>query len=88
MTTLRAELPDQGALTGLVQRITGLGLKVVDPAPPHAAWAMTGLVHLTVQNPPAARPSQDLDATAAGPAFWEATAAHAIRRICRGCRGD
>jgi hypothetical protein len=29
-TTLRAELPDQGALTGLVQRITGLGLKVVD----------------------------------------------------------
>jgi hypothetical protein len=30
MTTLRAELPDQGALTGLVQRITGLGLKVVD----------------------------------------------------------
>ena len=29
-TTLRAELPDQGALTGLVQRITGLGLKVLD----------------------------------------------------------
>ena len=29
-TTLRAELPDQGALTGLVQRITGLGLEVVD----------------------------------------------------------
>ena len=29
-TSLRAELPDQGALTGLVQRITGLGLKVVD----------------------------------------------------------
>ena len=28
-TTLRAELPDQGALTGLIQRITGLGLKVV-----------------------------------------------------------
>ena len=28
-TTLRAELPDQGALTGLVQRITGLGLEVV-----------------------------------------------------------
>jgi len=29
-TTLRAELPDQGALTGLVQRITGLGLEVVN----------------------------------------------------------
>ena len=28
-TTLRAELPDQGALAGLVQRITGLGLEVV-----------------------------------------------------------
>jgi hypothetical protein len=29
-TTLRAELPDQGALTGLLQRITGLGLEVID----------------------------------------------------------
>ena len=29
-TTLRAELPDQAALTGLVLRITGLGLDVVD----------------------------------------------------------
>ena len=29
-TTLRAELPDQAALSGLVQRITGLGLEVVD----------------------------------------------------------
>ena len=28
-TTLRAQLPDQGALMGLVQRITSLGLKVV-----------------------------------------------------------
>jgi hypothetical protein len=28
-TTLRAELPDQAALIGLVQRITGLGLEVV-----------------------------------------------------------
>ena len=28
-TTLRAELPDQGALSGLVQRITGLGLAVI-----------------------------------------------------------
>jgi hypothetical protein len=37
-TTLRAELPDQAALSGLVQRITGLGLEVIDlhlvaPAP-------------------------------------------------------
>jgi hypothetical protein len=29
-TTLRAELPDQGALTGLMGRITGLGLDVID----------------------------------------------------------
>ena len=29
-TTLRAELPDQGALTGLMDRITGLGLEVID----------------------------------------------------------
>jgi hypothetical protein len=29
-TTLRAQLPDQGALWGLVQRIIGLGLEVVD----------------------------------------------------------
>jgi hypothetical protein len=29
-TTLRADLPDQGALTGLMERISGLGLKVVD----------------------------------------------------------
>jgi hypothetical protein len=29
-TTLRVELPDQGALTGLVQRITGLGLEVIN----------------------------------------------------------
>ena len=29
-TTLRAQLPDQAALWGLVQRIIGLGLKVVD----------------------------------------------------------
>jgi hypothetical protein len=28
-TTLRAELPDRGALTGLLQRITGLGLEVI-----------------------------------------------------------
>jgi hypothetical protein len=28
-TTLRAELPDQAALAGLVQRITGLGLEIV-----------------------------------------------------------
>lgn len=29
-TTLRADLPDQGALTGLMERINGLGLKVID----------------------------------------------------------
>ena len=28
-TTLRAELPDRGALSGLVQRITGFGLDVI-----------------------------------------------------------
>jgi hypothetical protein len=28
-TTLRAELPDQAALAGLVQRITGLNLEVI-----------------------------------------------------------
>lgn len=28
-TTLRADLPDQAALAGLVQRITGLGLEVI-----------------------------------------------------------
>jgi hypothetical protein len=29
-TTLRADLPDQGALWGLVQRIMDLGLDLVD----------------------------------------------------------
>jgi hypothetical protein len=29
-TTIRAELPDQGALWGLVQRIIGFGLVVTD----------------------------------------------------------
>lgn len=29
-TTLRAQLPDQAALWGLMQRIMGLGLEVVD----------------------------------------------------------
>jgi hypothetical protein len=29
-TILRAQVPDQGALMGLVQRINGLGLEVVD----------------------------------------------------------
>ena len=38
-TTLHAELPDQGALSGLMQRITGLGLELIDvhrvaPPPP------------------------------------------------------
>jgi hypothetical protein len=30
MTTLRAELPDQAALPGLVERIVGLGLEIID----------------------------------------------------------
>ena len=29
-TTLRAELPDQAALSGLMERITGFGLEVID----------------------------------------------------------
>ena len=29
-TTLRAELPDQGALWGIVERIIGLALEVID----------------------------------------------------------
>lgn len=29
-TTLRAELPDQAALWGLIQRIIGLGLELMD----------------------------------------------------------
>jgi hypothetical protein len=29
-TTLRADLPDQGALSGLMERITSLGLTVID----------------------------------------------------------
>ena len=38
-TTLRAELPDQGALLGLLQRIAGLRLELIDvhvAAPPPA----------------------------------------------------
>src|SRR6478672_5712835 len=38
-TTLRAELPDQAALPGLVERIVGLGLEIID-------------VHLVTQPPP------------------------------------
>jgi hypothetical protein len=37
ITTLRAELPDRGALTGLMERINSLGLDVIDvtlSAPP------------------------------------------------------
>ena len=42
-TTLRAELPDQGALHGLMQRIAGLGLELVDvhvvpPSAEHGGW--------------------------------------------------
>ena len=38
-TTLRAELPDRGALSGLLERINNLGLDVIDVsllAPPPA----------------------------------------------------
>jgi len=39
-TTLHAELPDKGALSGLMERISGLGLEVIDvslvaPPPGH-----------------------------------------------------
>ena len=30
MTTIRVELPDQAALPGLVERIVGLGLEIID----------------------------------------------------------
>jgi hypothetical protein len=30
ITTLRAELPDRGALSGLIERVNGLGLDVID----------------------------------------------------------
>ena len=57
-TTLRAELPDQAALSGLVQRVVGLGLVVIDvylvtpactPGTDHArndhapGWSASGL---------------------------------------------
>jgi hypothetical protein len=29
-TTLRAELPDRGALAGLIERINGMGLDIID----------------------------------------------------------
>ena len=29
-TTLRADLPDRGGLSGLIRRINGLGLEVID----------------------------------------------------------
>ena len=44
-TTLRADLPDQVALVGLVQRIAGLGLDIVDLhliAPAPASWPKGG----------------------------------------------
>jgi hypothetical protein len=43
-TTLRAELPDQAALAGLMERITGLGLEVIDVsvvAPPPGRLAVS-----------------------------------------------
>jgi hypothetical protein len=43
-TTLRAEIPDQGALQGLLQRITSLGLDLVNVSltPPGGAEATPG----------------------------------------------
>jgi hypothetical protein len=43
-TTLRAEIPDQGALQGLLQRITSLGLDLVNVSvtPPGDAEAIPG----------------------------------------------
>jgi hypothetical protein len=42
MITVRAELPDQAALLGLMQRITGLGFEVVDMHQVGAAGTVTG----------------------------------------------
>ena len=46
-TTLRADLPDRGGLSGLIQRINGLGLEVIDvnlvaPQPPGTREADKG----------------------------------------------
>ena len=46
-TTLRADLPDRGGLSGLIQRINGLGLEVIDvnlvaPRPPGTREADKG----------------------------------------------
>jgi hypothetical protein len=44
-TTLRTDLPDQGALTGLMDRISGLGLEIIDVslvAPPPELEASRG----------------------------------------------
>jgi hypothetical protein len=44
-TILRAELPDQAALSGLVQRIVGLGLVIIDVhmvTPGSGPWPITG----------------------------------------------
>jgi hypothetical protein len=38
-TTLRAEIPDQGALQGILQRITSLGLDLLDVSLRAAAGA-------------------------------------------------
>ena len=45
-TTLRAELPDRGALSGLIERISSLGLDVIDVSLAGATFrAMTGPRH-------------------------------------------
>jgi hypothetical protein len=53
-TALRAELPDQGALTGLINRITGLGLEVVDLHLITPTKTMTDLPEIRVRDLPAA----------------------------------
>jgi hypothetical protein len=54
-TTLRADLPDQCALAGLVQRITGLGLEVVHlHLVGQASRILTDPAQVRAQDPPAA----------------------------------
>ena len=57
-TTLRAQLPDQGALFGLVERITALGLEVA-PAPRGAAtlkWLISQITARGTRLPPGISP--------------------------------
>ena len=65
-TTLRVELPDQGALWGIVQRIIGLGLEVIHVhliEPPHSSGENR---EDSDQSGIAGRPSQTKAAEAGG----------------------